>query len=109
MSTTLLGGVAAVTLALGGTLATASSAAAVGSSACTKNVADQTWYTTSLSDGPRVLQSGPGAAYKDKTQLWGGAPFRVYCKTTNKYGNTWYYGKALDAGMTGWLYSKAFD
>ncbi|MFF7789819.1 hypothetical protein [Streptomyces sp. NPDC007991] len=105
---TLVSGAAIVTTALGCTLLAAPSASAVGSSACTKNVRDETWNVTNTFKSRSVIQDGPGYKYKNKEELFGGAPFRVYCKT-KKSGITWYYGKHLNGGIKGWLDYRAFE
>ncbi|MGV9885302.1 SH3 domain-containing protein [Streptomyces sp. NPDC003006] len=102
---TLFTGAAAVTIALGGSLLMAPSASAVGSSACTKNIADETWNVTNPFRS--TIQNGPGYSYANKEELYAGAPFRVYCKT-KKSGITWYYGKHLNGGIKGWLDHRAF-
>ncbi|GAA2076627.1 hypothetical protein GCM10009801_32250 [Streptomyces albiaxialis] len=106
--TVLLTGAAAAAVALGGTVLTAPSATAVGSTACTKNIKNEQWRTTSMIDRRTMLQNGPGVAYKNKGQVGQGGPFYAYCKTKNKHGNTWYYGKANWLGKKGWLPASAF-
>ena len=101
---TVSGLTAATALALGVTLVAAPSAsAAVGSSACTKNIKDATYMVNNYAGTP--MQSGPGYKDKDVKFLELGTDVRVYCETY-KNGYNWYYGKA--GKKKGWVVSRDF-
>ncbi|WP_326581767.1 SH3 domain-containing protein (plasmid) [Actinacidiphila glaucinigra] len=68
---------------LGGGIALAPTASAVGSSACTANVTDQDVWP--YSDGLR-LRSGPSTTYSAKGLLYGSDRLTVRCRK-----GSWYY------------------
>ncbi|MZE80900.1 hypothetical protein [Streptomyces xinghaiensis] len=89
-------------LLLGGTLATAPVAHAVGSERCTKNVTNHWRTVNNLADA--TVRSGPGTMYKKRYQLYFGDHFKAYCSARNQYGNLWYYG--MDPlKRKGWIYA----
>ncbi|MEU0275849.1 hypothetical protein ABZ129_29140, partial [Streptomyces sp. NPDC006307] len=86
-----LAGVAAVgAVVAGGTVALAPAASAVGSSACTKNVADY----DSQTDTTVNFRTGPGTGYTAKGTVPSSTEVRVYC--TAKGGLT-RHGTAREA------------
>ncbi|MEU5417861.1 hypothetical protein [Streptomyces sp. NPDC020667] len=96
-------GMAASAVALGAVMATASSASAVNSSACTRDDKNHWAYSVDLSDAP--LREGPGNQYRQKGTLEGLHAFYVICSTVNGSGNRWYYGD-LANGTRGWLWGR---
>ncbi|MCX5278121.1 MULTISPECIES: SH3 domain-containing protein [Streptomyces] len=93
--------VASLALVLGGGIAMASpAAAAVGSSACTQNMADYNgWASTTIN-----LRSGPGTGYTSLGLLRTDTSLRVYCWK----GDSWAYTKVMsgaNAGRTGWVHT----
>ncbi|KUM72351.1 hypothetical protein [Streptomyces curacoi] len=96
---------AATVLAVGATVLAAPSASAVGSSACTKNIADTTRQITRWGD--TILRDGPGESYRKKKTLFTGEKVRLYCRAYNKHTATyWYYGK--NGTTKGWIDEYAF-
>ncbi|WP_106982652.1 SH3 domain-containing protein [Streptomyces megasporus] len=96
-------GAATLALLTGGAVAMAPSAAAVGSSACTKNVTDYNGYTTASAVH---LRSGPSTGYTSKGLLYRSTDVRVYC--TAKSGS-WSYLKVTsgaNSGKYGWVSSS---
>lgn len=98
-----LASVAAVgAVVAGGTLALAPAASAVGSSACTKNVADY----DSQTDTTVNFRTGPGTDYTAKGTVSQDTTVRVYCTAK---GGAWAYLKVTGGahkGKTGWIAYK---
>ncbi|MET9431637.1 SH3 domain-containing protein [Streptomyces sp. NPDC003036] len=98
-----LAGVAAVgAVVAGGTVALAPAASAVGSSACTKNVADY----DSQTDTTVNFRTGPGTGYTAKGTVPSSTEVRVYCTAK---GGAWAYLKVTEGahkGKTGWIADK---
>ncbi|WP_037818539.1 SH3 domain-containing protein [Streptomyces sp. NRRL S-146] len=98
---------ASLALVLGGGIAMASpAAAAVGSSACTYNMADYNgWASTTIN-----LRTGPGTGYTSLGLLSKDTSLRVYCwKGTS---SAWAYTKVMsgaNAGRTGWVSAAYID
>ncbi|MFD4764013.1 SH3 domain-containing protein [Streptomyces sp. NPDC058439] len=91
---------------LGGAVALAPAANAVGSSKC--NIKDakpgSVWKTTT---GNVNLRSGPGTGYSSKGQLAKGTNFTYHCTYKTSDGkNLWYYStvrQGAHKGVTGWV------
>jgi hypothetical protein len=102
-------------LMLGGSIAMAPTASAVGSSACRFNSPDVNFKV--VTSGAR-FRSGPGSKYRAKGTLYRGDSFRYFCRTGGLGGfmKSWSYGKILKRttsgikpGTRGWVYSKYLD
>ncbi|WP_370269972.1 hypothetical protein [Streptomyces sp. V4I8] len=89
-------------LLFGGVVATAPSAAAVGSERCTKNDADHWRTITDLGVAP--IRSGPAQGYSVRYTMEFAQHFRAECSTVNRHGNTWFYGKGEFRSTKGWIY-----
>ncbi|WP_433406956.1 SH3 domain-containing protein [Streptomyces sp. CA-146814] len=97
----------AASIALGGAVALAPAANAVGSSKC--NIKDAlpggVWETSASNVN---LRSGPSTSYSSKGQLKKGTDFTYHC--TYKVGNRkglWYYGtvrQGAHKGTKGWIF-----
>ncbi|MFE9966483.1 SH3 domain-containing protein (plasmid) [Streptomyces sp. NBC_01724] len=89
---------AATTLLLGATAVLATPAAAVGSSACTKNVTNYTaWAATTVN-----LRSGPGTGYTSLGLLQTDTKVTVSCWKSD----SWAYltvKSGANSGKTGWV------
>lgn len=85
-------------MVLTGIVASASSASAVGSSACTKNLPNN---KVAISDSAN-FRTGPGKSYTSKGLVHkGDEKFYAYCERGN-----WVYGKVLKGphkGKKGWI------
>ena len=92
---------AATALALGATLMAAPSASAVGSSACTKNIKDQTLQVVQWDHAD--MYTSPSFTSKVKKSVFAGSSVRVYCTAK---GGSWYYGKS--GKTSGWMEEHAF-
>ncbi|WP_432587881.1 SH3 domain-containing protein [Streptomyces sp. HD1123-B1] len=99
-------------LVLGGSVAMAPTASAVGMSACRFNSPDVT-FTVDTS-GAR-FRAGPGKGHRAIGTLYRGDSFRYFCRT-RVFAKSWSYGKlmkrttsGLHAGTRGWVYSKYLD
>ncbi|MFJ8195277.1 hypothetical protein ACIQ8D_36955 [Streptomyces sp. NPDC096094] len=88
---------------LGGAIATAPTATAVGADRCDKNTANHWRHVSDLAGA--ALRNGPGKDYAKKKTLDFGVNFYVYCQDTNRHGNVWYYGKDW-VGKWGWVFSE---
>ncbi|MFF7415407.1 hypothetical protein [Streptomyces lydicus] len=96
--------------ALGGTVALASPASAVGSSACTSRyVNNGGTYLDSVATltqaGALNLRTGPGTGYSSRGHLYQDG-FWATCSARNF---SWVYGKVLSGahkGQWGWVYRK---
>ncbi|WP_199185707.1 SH3 domain-containing protein [Streptomyces carminius] len=94
-------GAATLALLTGGAVAMAPSAAAVGSSACTKNVTDYNGYTTASAVH---LRSGPSTSYTSKGLLSRSTDVRVYCTK-----GSWSYLKVSEGAnrnKSGWVATR---
>ncbi|MER5547026.1 SH3 domain-containing protein [Streptomyces sp. NPDC001118] len=92
---------AATALALGATVLAAPSASAVGSSACTENIKDQTLQVVQWDHAD--MYTSPSFKSKVEKSVFAGNSVRVYC--TADHGS-WYYGKS--GKTTGWMEEHAF-
>lgn len=98
----------ATLLALGATLGAASTASAVGSSACTS-----AWYDISghINTSGVNLRSGPGTSYVSKGLLAKGTSVHVYCyRSGGSY--SWHYLKVTsgaNSGVRGWVRGDLVD
>ncbi|ANP55781.1 hypothetical protein J2Z21_005561 [Streptomyces griseochromogenes] len=92
---------AAAALALGATLMAAPTASAVGSSACTKNIKDQTLQVVQWDHAD--MYTSPSFKSKVKKSVFAGNNVRVYCTAK---GGSWYYGKF--GRTTGWMEEHSF-
>ena len=102
-------------LMLGGSIAMAPTASAVGSSACRFNSPDVNFKVAT--SGAR-FRTGPGNRYRAIGTLYRGDSFRYFCRTGGLGGfmKSWSYGKILKRttsgikpGTRGWVYSKYLD
>ncbi|MFH0245872.1 SH3 domain-containing protein [Streptomyces sp. HK10] len=96
-------GAATVALLTGGAVAMAPSAAAVGSSACTKNIAN---YSGDITASAVHLRSGPSTGYTSKGLLYRNTDVYVYCTAS---GGSWSYLKATsgaNSGRYGWVATR---
>ncbi|GAA2965014.1 SH3 domain-containing protein [Kitasatospora cinereorecta] len=92
---------------LGGAVALAPAANAVGSSAC--NIKDAkpggVWETSTSNVN---LRSGPGTNYSSKGQLGKGTDFTYHCTYKTRDGKgLWYYGtvrQGVHKGVKGWVF-----
>ncbi|MEV8396715.1 SH3 domain-containing protein [Streptomyces niveus] len=84
----------------GGGLALAPSANAVG---CETNITNHWRTVTDLAGGN--VRTGPGETYRKLYNLEFSGHYLAVCKTVNRHGNTWYYGKD-DRGRKGWMWSE---
>jgi uncharacterized protein YraI len=91
-------------LLAGAALAMAPAASAVGSSACSYNLAD---HNAEVAYNGVNYRTGPGTGYSSKGYLYSGDDLRVYCGKGD-----WYYTKliyrsrsGLPAGTYGWIRS----
>ncbi|MEV5748325.1 hypothetical protein AB0L00_10940 [Actinoallomurus sp. NPDC052308] len=102
--------VVAGAVALGGVVATATAASAVGSSKCTVNITDSTYKTTTTVK----FRTGPSTGYTALGSLSTGTKFYGTCKYDPSYGigvsdQVWTYGKVTsgaNTGKWGWVYSS---
>ncbi|MEU6125445.1 hypothetical protein [Streptomyces sp. NPDC047123] len=93
---------AATAMALGGTLMTATGAAAVDGSACKVNIKNRSMAASSF--GAQTW-SGPGSTYTKKAYLQSFEGFYARCYTTNSHGNRWYYGDPNGRSYRAWVYA----
>ncbi|MEU9790581.1 SH3 domain-containing protein [Streptomyces sparsogenes] len=102
-------------LLLGGSMALAPTASAVGSSACRFNSPDVNFKVRTSG---ATFRTGPGKRYHVIGTLYRGDSFRYYCRTggLKDFRKSWSYGKLLKrsrsgipAGTKGWVYSKYLD
>ncbi|MCO6008305.1 hypothetical protein NE236_25330 [Actinoallomurus purpureus] len=97
-------------VALGGVVATASAASAAGSSACTVNIRNATYKTTTAVR----LRKGPSTSYTSLGLLSTGTRFYGTCNYDPSYGigvsdKVWTYGKVTsgaNSGKWGWVFSS---
>ncbi|GLV73086.1 SH3 domain-containing protein [Streptomyces hygroscopicus] len=99
-------------LTLGGSMALAPTASAVGSSACQFNSPDVNFK---VSTSGAQFRTGPGKRYRAIGTLYRGDSFRYFCRTRG-FKNSWSYGKILKRttsgirpGTRGWVYSQYLD
>ncbi|MCC4319861.1 SH3 domain-containing protein [Streptomyces malaysiensis] len=99
-------------LMLGGSVALAPTASAVGASACQFNSPDVNFK---VSTSGAKFRTGPGKRYRAIGTLYRGDSFRYFCRTRG-FEKSWSYGKILKRtttgirpGTRGWVYSKYLD
>ncbi|MBL1095396.1 SH3 domain-containing protein [Streptomyces coffeae] len=99
-------------LMLGGSVALAPTASAVGPSACRFNSPN---VNLKVDTSGARFRTGPGQRYRAIGTLYRGDSFRYYCRT-RVFEKSWSYGKILKrttsgirAGTSGWVYSKYLD
>ncbi|MEV0317899.1 hypothetical protein ACIBKX_02940 [Streptomyces sp. NPDC050658] len=97
----LVGLLGAALLAVGGSLATAPTAAAVGGSACTVNIKNK---VVQVGFNGANIRNGPGVKYKKKGYVPPRGSFYAVCYTTNKHGNVWMYGTPTGTTYNGWFH-----
>ncbi|MEU4893614.1 SH3 domain-containing protein [Streptomyces sp. NPDC044780] len=104
--------VVSAALMLGGSVALAPAASAVGSSACQFNSPDVDFK---VSTSGAQFRTGPGKRYRVIGTLYRGDAFRYFCRTRG-FEKSWSYGKILKrttsgirAGTKGWVYSQYLD
>ncbi|MFD8385668.1 SH3 domain-containing protein [Streptomyces sp. NPDC059679] len=102
-------------LLLGGSLALAPTASAVGSSACQFNSPDVNFKVRT---NGATFRTGPGKRYHVIGTLYRGDSFRYFCRTgrLQDFEKSWSYGKitkrthsGIAAGTRGWVSSKYLD
>ncbi|MEU8824217.1 SH3 domain-containing protein [Streptomyces sp. NPDC048636] len=95
-------------LLMGGSVALAPTASAVGMSACRFNSPD---ITLTVDTSGARFRTGPGKRYRAIGTLYRGQSFLYYCRTRG-FAKSWSYGKIKSghhAGKTGWVYSQYLD
>lgn len=98
---------ASVAVVLGGALASAPTASALGSERCDKNITDQWRQVNDLAGG--IVRSGPAAAYSKRYTMNYAEGFWAVCTAKNSYGNLWYYGRDRAGNRWGWIWSERTD
>ncbi|GGV38503.1 hypothetical protein GCM10010277_25730 [Streptomyces longisporoflavus] len=93
---------AATAMAFGGTLMTATGAAAVGGSACEVNIKNTQMIAGSFGAQTR---SGPGTSYSKKAHLASFEGFYARCYAKNSAGNRWYYGDPNSSSSRSWVFA----
>jgi hypothetical protein len=102
-------------LLLGGSMALAPTASAVGSSACRFNSPDVNFKVRTSG---ATFRTGPGKRYRVIGTLYRGDSFRYFCRTggLQDFEKSWSYGKVtkrtrsgIPASTKGWVYSKYLE
>ncbi|MEU0807212.1 SH3 domain-containing protein [Streptomyces sp. NPDC005970] len=102
-------------LLLGGLMAVAPTASAVGASACRFDSPDVNFKVRTSG---ATFRAGPGKRYRVIGTLYRGDSFRYFCRTggVHDFKKSWSYGKitkrtssGIPAGTKGWVYSKYLD
>ncbi|MEU9483075.1 hypothetical protein [Streptomyces decoyicus] len=84
-------------------MASAPTASAIGSSACTRNDKNHFEYNPWVDGVP--VHTGPGSTYKVK----GRAMADIYVACSRPGGkHRWWYSRDNESGLTGWIYGSYF-
>ncbi|MFJ9214451.1 hypothetical protein [Streptomyces sp. NPDC102264] len=99
----------AVVLAVAAVPAAAADYTARDASSCTRNDRDRWEQNANLSRRAPV-RTGPGGEYRVRARIGPLALVHIWCSTTSRSGQRWYYGRAdlSSSGpgrVTGWIWS----